>query len=117
MSIENAQAFKHEVYKSPQLAQEYTDILSTTDPDAVPERIAQWGRKHGYEFTPAEALNVRERILTASENDELEDEELELVAGGKSAKDIAEDTVDTLEDAVGTALDTTQKIVDWFRSW
>lgn len=43
------------------------------------EGIVGVGRKHGYEFTVDEAL-----ALLASMNDELNDFELELVAGGNS---------------------------------
>ncbi|MCG8434613.1 MAG: hypothetical protein MJA83_11330, partial [Gammaproteobacteria bacterium] len=51
--------------------------------DSIAEKIAQWGGGHGYDFTADEALAVRSGILAAAENNELADDELEMVAGGK----------------------------------
>ncbi|MCG8434614.1 MAG: Nif11-like leader peptide family natural product precursor [Gammaproteobacteria bacterium] len=84
MSIKDAQAFKREVYKNPQLIKEYGAILETEGgAENIAEKIAQWGGTHGYDFTAEEALAVRSGILAAAENNELADDELEIVSGGK----------------------------------
>ncbi|MCG8434615.1 MAG: Nif11-like leader peptide family natural product precursor [Gammaproteobacteria bacterium] len=105
MSIENAQAFKREVYKNPQLVREYTAILSTEqDMEIIAEKIAQWGGSHGYDFTAKDALAVRNRVLASVEKDELEDDELELIAGGKNAGDAINNATDAIFDGVQTGV-------------
>ncbi|MCG8435009.1 MAG: Nif11-like leader peptide family RiPP precursor [Gammaproteobacteria bacterium] len=82
MSIENAQAFKREVYKNPQLVLEYMAIITKTADEDIPQKIADWGREHGYEFSASEAFSVRNHVIACFESGELGDDELELVAGG-----------------------------------
>ncbi|MCG8435008.1 MAG: hypothetical protein MJA83_13330, partial [Gammaproteobacteria bacterium] len=96
---------------NPQLVREYTAILSTEqEMEVIAEKIAQWGGSHGYDFTAEEALNVRNTILRAAENDELEDDELEMVAGGKGAGQVFDDAADGTKKAVHTMFRTVKKI-------
>ena len=88
MSSQAVNQFLQKVVEDEQLQQELAQILESQDNDR--EAAAALAAKHGYQFSPDElwqALQNRQSEFEAMKNrGELQDDELEAVAGGKYGK-------------------------------
>lgn len=82
-----------------------------------PGVVTQIAAKNGFEFSREELL---EQIRVATSSEELSDEQLEAVAGGKSVAGAAGDwvdqaVVDVVTDPVGTVKDAVNDTSDFFK--
>ncbi len=86
MSIETVNQFLQKVTEDEKLQEELAQALESEDNDRA--AAVELGGKYGYEFTPdeigQEIQNRQSEFQTRKEAGELNDEELEAVAGGEA---------------------------------
>ena len=84
MSYQQVNEFLQKVSSDEQLQQELSQILESTENDR--EAATALAQKHGYTFSSdelwQEIQNRQSEFATSKSSDELNDEELETVAGG-----------------------------------
>jgi hypothetical protein len=77
MSLQSANEFVLAAAKNPALTEESKTATANKSPDDAALAISELGKRKGYDFTPAEALEFRRNFIR-----ELSDSELDSVAGG-----------------------------------
>lgn len=80
MSMENIQQFYAKAFKNPHLVD---GLKKLSDPDAYAKKAVELGAANGCTFTPQEVGEWIKAKGAAMTNGELDDQELEAVAGGK----------------------------------
>ena len=95
MSIENVKQFYQVVVQDPALQQQFQSV---SDEESLVHLAVEVGQQQGYSFTPDEvmqAITIAQASTDTSGMTELDDEQLESVAGGKgSVKQVAENTAE-----------------------
>ncbi len=83
MSIEAVNQFLTEVSESKELQAEVTTVKETEmEAENYWQAFTEIAAKHGYEFTPDELASQIEQAFEASNAENLNEAELELIAGG-----------------------------------
>jgi predicted ribosomally synthesized peptide with nif11-like leader len=77
MSLQSANEFVQAAAKNPALTEESKTATTNKTPEEAAVAISALGKREGYDFTPAEALEYRRNFIR-----ELSDSELDSVAGG-----------------------------------
>ena len=90
---ENLTKFYEAVVQDPNLQQQ---IFTTPDQASLVSTALKLGKEKGYDFTEQEVEDWLTVSTHQSSSDELSDEDLELIAGGKSAKEALSGMVQTV---------------------
>jgi predicted ribosomally synthesized peptide with nif11-like leader len=83
MSVESVNQFYQEVMQEPALLQQFQ---AAPDRESLVNLAVEVGQQNGYSFTIDEVEQALAAQNAASEAEELTDEQLEAVAGGKGGK-------------------------------
>ena len=81
MSIEVVAEFTNKLAENESLQQELQSAIEGKEGLDASQAVSELGAKHGYEFTAEEAETLRQLVL-ANQSGELNEEQLEAVAGG-----------------------------------
>ena len=84
MSVETVNQFYQEVMQEPALLQQFQ---SAPDQESLVNIAVEVGQQKGYSFTTSEVEQALAAQNAASETEELSDEQLEAVAGGKGQQE------------------------------
>ena len=81
MSIQSVTEFINKLPGDQSLQEEVKSATANKEITLASQAVAELAARHGYEFTAEEAMQVHQ-ALSAEESDELNEEQLEAVAGG-----------------------------------
>jgi predicted ribosomally synthesized peptide with nif11-like leader len=112
MSIQDIKSFVDKAFGDENLGSALQETISSTQSADVPGAIVALGAKNGFTFTEQEAVQARDLLQPSASNDgELTDAQLEMIAGGGWGRDAN----NWLKQALKPVRD--QEFKDFFSGW
>ena len=118
MSIQDMQSFVQKAIDDKNLGAALQETIHGAQSAGVPGALVALGAKNGFTFTEQEAVQARDLLKPAASNDgELTDAQLEMIAGGGWGRDANNWLRGAWNDVVAWDVKQQNNVKDFFSGW